>query len=493
TVAPDGSSATRLTNTAVIDRNPDWSTFLPTDTAVTVLDAQGQAGASVTIPVQITDTTGLVVTGLSLGITYDAAALTPTGATPAAAGALVPVGWSVEQNVPAAGLLQVSLAGGFGDPLVGAGVLLDVTFDVAAGATAGATSALTLSQADLNEGVVSSSHIAGTFTVLSLTYGDVTGNGDVTSFDASWVLEYVVTDAVGSPITFPIETAAPTWATAPLSNADAVSVADVSGDAGVGAIDASLILQHDVELITQFPVEAPAAPAYEPVAVGYRLSGVSSSTRPGGRIVVTLDAADVADLLAGELRLDFDPVAMRPVSVSVGGSSQGPAPMLAHHTGAGQVGVAFASARPIEPGSSLLTVVFETARDLDGLRSGVIEATRLRLNGSTVEPNFRFAYSIEPFRFQALANYPNPFNPETWIPFELNEDSDVTIHIYSLDGQRVRTLEVGSRAMGVHSGRDAAAYWNGKNAFGEAVSSGVYTYELIAGSQRATRRMVVLK
>ena len=69
----------------------------------------------------------------------------------------------------------------------------------------------------------------------------------------------------------------------------------------------------------------------------------------------------------------------------------------------------------------------------------------------------------------------------------------MTIHIYGLDGQRVRTLEVGRRGMGVHAGRDAAAYWDGKNAFGEAVSSGVYVYELIAGSQRAMRRMVVLK
>ena len=255
TIGSDGTGLTRLTTAAGVDDEPAWSTYLPTDTTVTVLDAQGLAGSPVTLPVQITDTTGLVVTGVSLGITYDAALLTPTGAAPAAVGALVPAGWSLEQNSPSAGLLQVSLAGGFGDPLVGAGVLVNVTFDVAAAATAGSTSAVTLTQADLNEGAVSSAHVAGTFTVLSLTYGDVTGNGAVTSFDASWVLEYVVTNAVGTPVTFPVETSAPTWASSPLSNADAIAVADVNGDAAVGAIDASLILQHDVEIITQFPVE----------------------------------------------------------------------------------------------------------------------------------------------------------------------------------------------------------------------------------------------
>ena len=490
-IDPAGTNEVQLTTDAGVDSSPDWSP-LPAATTITVGDVQGQAGSSIVIPIAITDATGLAVTSISFGITYDAALLTPTGATPAAKGAAIPAGWSIEQNTATAGLLLVSVAGGFGDPLVGSGVLVDVTFDVAVAAAAGATSVVGLSQADMNEGQVTSGEHTGLFTVLSLTYGDVTGNGAVTSYDASWVLEYVVTNAVGSPITFPIETTAPTWATAPLSNADAIAVADVNDDAAVGAIDASLILQHDVEIITQFPVEA-AAPGSAPVAASYHLSGVASSTRPGGRIVVTLDAADVTDLLAGELRLDFDPAAMRPVSVTMGGSTEGPAPMLAHRTGSGQVGVAFASARPIEQGSLPLQVVFETARDLDGPRSGVIEATRLRLNGSTMEPNFRFAYSIDPYRTRLMANFPNPFNPETWIPFELSDDSDVTIRIYSLNGELVRTLDMGRLAQGLYADSADAAYWDGRNANGEQVSSGVYIYELTADDHRAVRRMVISK
>ena len=92
-----------------------------------------------------------------------------------------------------------------------------------------------------------------------------------------------------------------------------------------------------------------------------------------------------------------------------------------------------------------------------------------------------------------LPNYPNPFNPETWIPFELAADARVTIGIYDLLGGRVRTLDVGARPMGEHRSRDKAAYWDGRNARGERVASGVHVYELTAGDTRAVRRMVVRK
>ena len=491
-IDPAGTNEVQLTTDVGVDGSPSWSPF-PAATTITVANTQGQAASSVAIPIAITDATSLSVTGISLGITYDAALLTPTGAAPATAGALIPAGWSIQQNIPTAGLLQVSLAGGFGEPLVGSGVLVNVAFDIAVAATAGATSVVTLTQADLNEGQVTSGEFAGLFTVLNLVYGDVTGNGAVTSFDASWVLEYVATNAVGDPVTLPVETSTPVWASSPLSNADAIAVADVDGDETVGAVDASLILQHDVELITEFPVEAPAtAPSRASVVGAYGLSGVASSTRPGARIVVTLDASDIGDLLAGELRLDFDPVALRAVTAYMGGS-EGPAPMLAHHAYEGRVGVAFAAARPIEAAGSSLHVVFEAARDLDDVRSGVIEASRLRLNGATYEPGFRFAYSIEPYRTRLMANFPNPFNPETWIPFELSDAADVTIHIYSVDGRVVRTLDLGALAQGMYADGSKAAYWNGRNANGEHVSSGVYVYELRAGEHRSVRRMTVLK
>ena len=92
-----------------------------------------------------------------------------------------------------------------------------------------------------------------------------------------------------------------------------------------------------------------------------------------------------------------------------------------------------------------------------------------------------------------LANYPNPFNPETWIPYQLSEPSDVTVSIYSVNGSLIRTLALGHQAAGVYRSRNRAAYWDGRNAFGERVASGLYFYTLTAGDFTATRKMLIRK
>jgi hypothetical protein len=94
---------------------------------------------------------------------------------------------------------------------------------------------------------------------------------------------------------------------------------------------------------------------------------------------------------------------------------------------------------------------------------------------------------------QILANYPNPFNPDTWIPYQLAEASDVTIRIYNISGQLVRTLELGYRDAGLYYSRARAAHWDGKNAAGEKVASGVYFYHLKTGDFQATRKLLVTK
>ena len=92
-----------------------------------------------------------------------------------------------------------------------------------------------------------------------------------------------------------------------------------------------------------------------------------------------------------------------------------------------------------------------------------------------------------------LANYPNPFNPETWIPYQLAKDADVTLHIYAVNGTLVRTLALGHQAAGIYQNRSRAVYWDGRNAFGEPVASGLYFYTLTAGDFTATRKMLIRK
>ena len=98
-----------------------------------------------------------------------------------------------------------------------------------------------------------------------------------------------------------------------------------------------------------------------------------------------------------------------------------------------------------------------------------------------------------PNQTQLLANYPNPFNPETWIPFELSRDSQIAIRIYDLQGQLIRQLELGMVTAGRYIRADQAAYWDGKTETGEAVASGTYFYQLQAGDYLETKKMVILK
>ena len=103
------------------------------------------------------------------------------------------------------------------------------------------------------------------------------------------------------------------------------------------------------------------------------------------------------------------------------------------------------------------------------------------------------AYEI-PSETELLANYPNPFNPETWIPYRLAKAAKVTLEIYDTNGRTVRTIDVGFKPAAAYESRATAIYWDGRNNNGERVASGTYFYHLIAGDGYAsTRRLVILK
>ena len=102
------------------------------------------------------------------------------------------------------------------------------------------------------------------------------------------------------------------------------------------------------------------------------------------------------------------------------------------------------------------------------------------------------AYEI-PAETELLRNYPNPFNPETWIPYHLSEDANVSLTIYDVNGALVRDIDVGYQTAAKYDTRSKAIYWDGRNLFGEQVASGIYFYSLSAGDFSATRKMVILK
>ena len=90
-------------------------------------------------------------------------------------------------------------------------------------------------------------------------------------------------------------------------------------------------------------------------------------------------------------------------------------------------------------------------------------------------------------------NFPNPFNPETWIPYQLEQSADVVLQIYDTSGGIVRTIDLGFKPQGFYMTQSTAAYWDGRNNMGEQVASGVYFYSLHTPDFSATRKMLILK
>lgn len=131
------------------------------------------------------------------------------------------------------------------------------------------------------------------------------------------------------------------------------------------------------------------------------------------------------------------------------------------------------------------------------LQSWISEARASRNTSGTyrkgIEVLEQLLASLTPIESALLPNYPNPFNPETWIPYQLATPADVNISIYAADGKLIRTLDIGHQAVGIYQSKGGAAYWDGKNDTGEPVASGLYFYTLTAGEFSATRKMLIRK
>ena len=135
-----------------------------------------------------------------------------------------------------------------------------------------------------------------------------------------------------------------------------------------------------------------------------------------------------------------------------------------------------------------------TATDVE---QWLLQAQHLNLTDITSQKGILFLRqllaALTPKETALLPNYPNPFNPETWLPYQLAQPADVTLAIYDVNGRVVRTLALGHQPAGHYASRARAAYWDGRNAVGEPVASGVYFYTLTAGEFTATRKMLIRK
>ena len=127
----------------------------------------------------------------------------------------------------------------------------------------------------------------------------------------------------------------------------------------------------------------------------------------------------------------------------------------------------------------------------------LVETRWLSLTDAMSQRGVRFLEqllaALTPTETALLPNYPNPFNPETWLPYRLAEPAEVTVRIWTANGTLIRTLALGQMPAGIYESRSRAAYWDGRTAQGEPVASGVYFYTLTAGDFTATKKMVIRK
>ena len=154
---------------------------------------------------------------------------------------------------------------------------------------------------------------------------------------------------------------------------------------------------------------------------------------------------------------------------------------------------------PLETLTALtrLELTGNTITDLAPLRRLKAEnatvAIDIDITGDTQNVQAAPAATWVPAETALFPNYPNPFNPETWIPYQIAKPADVTLTIYDVTGREVRRLALGHRPAGFYRSRGRAAHWDGKNQIGEKVATGLYFYTLTAGEFNATGKMLIQK
>lgn len=331
--------------------------------------------------------------------------------------------------------------------------------------------------------------------------GDVDTSATIDGFDASLVLMHTVhkvdLDQPNDPANDPVE------AQYDFTLLDGAAVkADVTGQMGVSALDAALILQRDVGIITHFPTENWAYRLWEPPsgwnnpAPGYgkpvaalpgppqRVVALGEGRlEPDGTQVVPVCVDPLEGILAGTLTLRFDPAAAQMLGVRTTDLTTGYQVM--HHVEGDLVRVSFAGVAAPTGSGPLVEFLFRSRSGGAGAVAGV-QLVEVQLNEETGPPAAEGI--VLPQAVALSPNYPNPFNPSTTIAYALPRPGEVSLEVYNLVGQRVRCLATGLQPAGFYR-----LTWDGRDEQGDEVASGVYLCRLTAQGTALVRKMVLVK
>ena len=345
---------------------------------------------------------------------------------------------------------------------------------------------------------------------LHIGRGDIDDSRTIDGFDAALILMHVVRkanlddlgDALNDQVEIDYDFTFP---------AAAGHFADVSGEKGLTAFDAALILRREVGLIDYFPDEENAyrlwdppidwwkpptespPPATKPVATARPMHKTISlapvENREDGLIAVPVTIDDMEGVLAGSFALRFDPTRLRPVGVESSALTENF--LFADHVRDNTARVGFAG---IEPGSgrgALAELLFQPLTS--GVEhSGGLELVEAQLNESDIDVRIAVSSTFSQAALPQIAvlypNYPNPFNPSTTVRYFLAGEENVRLNVYDLTGQRIRQLQHGRRHAGHH-----LLEWDGMDDSGTAVASGVYLLRLETERSLQTRKMSMIK
>lgn len=300
--------------------------------------------------------------------------------------------------------------------------------------------------------------------------GDVSGNWEVTAFDAALLLQYVV-----GMLTLP-DAAWPCFV---------LEVADVSGNGVISAYDAALIMRYTIDLIPSFPAEGGSPRSMQ----SERTLTVGPVEDEDSALVVPLVINDMEGVVSGEIELTFDPAKVMRVEIIQGEATFGY--MFASNVVEDKLLVAFAAAEAGTGSGSIAEIRLILTGPYEDL-SDLLVIDSVNLNDGEIDVQMVGHEPSTPAPYRISQNYPNPFNPGTTITYTLPEPAQVHLAIYNFAGQWVRTLIENEQGPGEH-----AAHWDGLDSEGQMVSSGVYLYRvevrMSGGVHETTRKMLLIR
>ncbi len=434
-----------------------------TERIVSITSGSAQPGASVTVHLSINNAVGIA--GGDFLIKYDANVLTVVEVKSTS----FTSGLNVIANTDVPGEIRIGIAGTQG-LLSGRGVLVEIGLKIGAKVQPGIQTILTLSEGKvynesgrtipvkLENGVVKIIESAG-------IKGDVNNDGKIASNDAILAMRI----AIG----LVIPTDYQKWA------------ADMNGDGKIGSDDAILILRKAAGLSAPYKDIIASDTKHITISLS-EAHGVSGET-----IEIPVKVDNYNTLAGGDIVITYDPEVLCADGISFSKDLL----LVSDTNDLGKIRIAFANVNSLDNGI-IATLRFKILSDaVSSLRFQMVKLYRpdaLPLKVRSLEGKF-ISWAIPPEHSALLQNFPNPFNPETWIPYQLKEGSEVKIRIYTASGELVRELSLGYKPAGVYISRDRSAYWDGRNESGELVASGIYFYTIKAGDFIATKKMVIAR